>query len=185
MKLDWLQIFDEVYKENGVSEKDITTLVEQIGLPLSEDEIHHINVTQRNPYPINNPLYNYYKPLDPTKWVIPDKPLPSSYLDFLRWSNGGWFRTEEREFDFFSTLDLRSIQLGAAFPQYMPNVIPFASDGGGNYYVFDMREKAIDEEYPIFIVDTSNLGFEDAKFLAPAFVEACKGLTKTSDVLYN
>lgn len=185
MKLDWLQIFDDFNKENGASEKDITALVDRVGLPLSEDEIRHINSSQTNPHPVNNPLYNFYKPFDAAKWSIPNKALPSAYLDFLRWSNGGWGRIGERTFDFFSTLDLRIIQLEYAIPQYMPDVFPFASDSGGHFYVFDMRENAINEEYPIFVVGAGNLGFEDAKFLAPTFMQACKGTTSAIDILYS
>jgi NAD(P)-dependent dehydrogenase (short-subunit alcohol dehydrogenase family) len=35
-------------------------------------------------------------PFDPARWRIPDRPIPASYLSFLRWSDGGEFQTGDR-----------------------------------------------------------------------------------------
>ena len=34
-------------------------------------------------------------------------------------------------------------------PEYMPGCVPIAFDGGGTFYLIDMREPAVDREYPI------------------------------------
>lgn len=185
MIVEWSHVFEEVMKEKGASEEELTGLVQSIGLPLSQEEINSINSSQHNPFPLSDPLYNLYRPFDPTKWVIPNRPLPRSYLDFLRWSNGGWGRSGRREFGFFGTLDLREFLLSYHVPQYMPGVIPFALDGGGIFYVFDMREEPVKEEYPILVVASGDLDFGDDKILANSFIEAYTGKTRASDVLHG
>lgn len=64
--------------------------------------------------------------------------------------------------------------MGYDFPQYMPGALPFASDGDGGFYVFDMRHAAIEGEYPVLTVEAGNLGYDDdaAQFLASSFAAA-------------
>jgi len=62
-------------------------------------------------------------------------------------------------------------------PQYMPGALPFAMDGGGGFYLFDLRADAIDGEYPIFFAHAGNLGWDDAVPVAQTFPDACRGNT--------
>lgn len=185
MKIDWQQIFDEARCTPGASETEITQLVQSLSQPLTDAEIAAINAQQRNPFPKNHPLYSVYSPFDPARWTMPKYSLPPSFLDFLHWSNGSWCRTGHREFGFFSTKNIREYLLGYEFPEYMPYAVPFALDGGGIFYIFDMRRPPIAGEYPILIASAGNLKYEDAKKIAGSFVKACKGRTPAGHLLYR
>jgi hypothetical protein len=69
------------------------------------------------------------------------------------------------------------------FPEWMQGAIPFALDGGGVFYVFDMREKAKNGEYPILISEAGNLGYHDAKLIANSFLEVCQGTINVEELL--
>jgi hypothetical protein len=177
MRIDWANIFAEAWPVAGASEAEIAHLIEQIRAPLSPGEVAVINAGQRNPF----------RPGDPSQWVIPQRPLPQSYLGFLRFSNGGEFCNGGRRFQFFPALSprhgLRAMLLAYGFPEYMPLVLPFALNGGGVFYTFDMREAAVNGEYPILVTEAGNLGYEDAKLLAASFVEACEGKMNIEELL--
>lgn len=135
-----------------------------------------------NPFPKKHPLHASYKPFDPRKWQIPAKPLPASFLDFLKWSNGGAFINGDQKFDpIFSTKTLRDYLVSYAVPQYMPEALPFAFDGGGNFYLFDMRSDSASGEHPVLFTATGNLGYDDAVLVADSFLETCKGTTDRRD----
>ena len=163
--MNWLNIFDETQTEAGATEEEIAQFVSEVCSPLTSSEIAEVNASQINPFPKSHALYNTYKPFDPEYWLIPRKPLPPSYLDFLRWSNGGWCRTGEREFGFFPANDLtgglRAMLLAYHVPQYMPLALPFAFNGGGVFYLFDMREEGKNGEYPIVSSHAGNIGWEE------------------------
>lgn len=89
-----------------------------------------------------------------------------SYLDLLKYSNGGEFQQGERYFQFFHNGDLREMNLAYELPEYMPNAVSFAMDGSGNHYMFDMREESGDGEYPILFAHSGNLGYEDCERVA-------------------
>jgi hypothetical protein len=160
-------VFEEAHPETGASEAEINYLIESVKRPLSNTEVEQIcRERQRIGLPQS----------DPSRWSLPGSPLPAQYLEFLRWSNGGAFRNGERWFDsFFHTAEVRSYLLAYDLPQYMPGVIPFAFDGSGTFYVFDMREASIAGEYPVLIAAAGNLGFSDCRKIASSFLEACRG----------
>ncbi|QDU94092.1 SMI1/KNR4 family protein [Lignipirellula cremea] len=139
-KVDWEAIFQDITKESPATNDDIAFLQEAALAPLTEDEIVEINATQ-NPYPASNPLYNEYEPFDPTGWVIPQRKFPDSFVDCLRWSNGGNFVNGEREFGMFGPEEIRQYLLSYQLPEYMPGAVPFALDGGGGFFLFDMRNE--------------------------------------------
>lgn len=122
--VNWASVFDEVRAEPGASSDEIEQLVAAIGQPLSEAEVEAVNLSQRNPFPGSHPLHTAYRPFDPSVWRMPRRPFPASYLAFLRWSNGGWCRSGEREFGFFPACDpdagVRAMMLAYHLPQYMP-----------------------------------------------------------------
>ncbi|NOU79416.1 SMI1/KNR4 family protein [Paenibacillus sp. LMG 31459] len=179
-------LFEICYQKHpGASEPELTRFTEEWQKPLTQEEIAEITGRQRNPFPVNDPLYAVYRPFDPALWTIPDLPLPAAYLSFLRYSNGGEFGNGERYVQLFGTDQLRSMMLAYEFPEYMPGGVPFAMDGSGHHYIWDMRTAREDGAYPILIAHSGNLGYEDAAWIAGSFEELCRGTVSAEDVLYN
>jgi hypothetical protein len=183
MPIAWSQVFQTSHPEPGADEGEVLALADSISRPLSEEEIASINGAQVNPFRPSNPLARFYRPYDCREWELPARPLPPAYLDFLRWSNGGSFFNEDRAFDpMFSASKVREYLLGYEMPHYMPGVVPFAFDGGGTFYLFDMRQEAIDGEYPILFKHAGNLGYGDAVLVGDSFLDVCRG---TADPWYR
>lgn len=169
----------------GATEEELATFCEEWHKPLTAEELAEITGRQRNPFPINDPLYAFYRPFDPALWTIPDFPLPEAYLHLLRYSNGGEFMNGKRYFQFFSTEELRAMMLAYEFPQYMPGGVPFAMDGNGHHYIWDMRTPRTDHAYPILAAHSGNLGYEDAGLIADRFETLCQGTVSVEDILYG
>lgn len=186
--LKWPSVFDETYPEAGASGATLAGFAESVGEPLRAAEITTINRRQQNPFPASDSLHAAYRPFDPERWILPWGPLPSLYLDFLKWSNGGEFRTGQRWFQFFPALDalrsVRSMLLGYNVPQYMPGALPIAFNGGGTFYLFDMRESAIGDEYPVVCAHSGNLGWraDQSVRVADSFLNACRGTVDIDDL---
>jgi ribosomal protein L7/L12 len=176
--MDWKSIFEEAIFEPGATAQQIQHLIHTVPQSLSTQDVDdvksgHVPFRERG-----KSLDTVTLPFDITQWSLPTRPLPASFLDFLRVSNGGYARNGERRFDsFFGTDTIREMLLAYEFPEYMPDVVPFAFDGGGNFYVFDMRHDPIDNEYPILFCHSGNLGCEEAVYVAASFLEACTGTT--------
>jgi hypothetical protein len=186
--MDWSAVFDDMYPLPGASEAEIAQFVASIGAPLSKAEVAVINRSQRNPFPKGDPLHAAYRPFDPSQWVIPNRPLPSAYLAFLRWSNGGEFRTGERWLQVFPALDprhgARAMMLAYQLPEYMPGALPFAFNGGGTFYLFDMRLPAAAGEYPVVCSHSGSLGWEPAECVqvAESFEGVCRGSVNVDEL---
>ena len=167
--MDWTSIFSQHNPRPGALASEIVLLADTIFLPLSIAEMRDAQTQSAR--------------IDPTKWQLPDAELPASFLDFLQFSNGGDFGNGERWFQFFPALDskhgLRAMLLAYEFPEYMPLALPFAFNGGGTFYAFDLRRKAIDGEYPVVASHASCLGWnsDDHWLVAPTFRQACSGTT--------
>jgi hypothetical protein len=73
------------------------------------------------------------------------------------------------------------MMLAYEIPQYMPGAVPFAFDGGGTFYLFDMRCDPSDGEYPIVFCNAGALFWEDAIHVAETFPGACQGRTDPYD----
>ncbi|WP_042161966.1 SMI1/KNR4 family protein [Paenibacillus gorillae] len=184
--MNWGTLFEKNYHMfTGVSEAELEQFQNSWNKPMNDLEIQEIVSRQRNPFPINDPLHGLYKPFDPSLWSIPQKTLPESYLAFLRYSNGGEFGNGDRYLQFFSAEELRAMMLAYEFPQYMPGAVPFAMDGSGNHYCWDMRSERDDREYPILVASSGNLGYEDCIRIADTFVELCLGTTSADDALHG
>jgi len=184
--MKWEEIFDETIQEIGATESEIHSFCEAINQPLTDRELSEVFSSQSNPFHEGHDLHTHYRHFDAKKWVLPARPLSSSFLDFLRWSNGGWARTGKREFGFFSTFDLREMMLAYHIPQYMPYAIPFAFNGGGFFYLFDLRKEPVDDEYPIVCAAAGNLGWnpDENAFVAATFHAACIGITNIEELLH-
>jgi hypothetical protein len=73
---------------------------------------------------------------------------------------------------------LREFLVSYHVPQYMPLAVPFAFNGGGVMYLFDMRDPpASDGEYPILCAHAGCLTFDphDSPKVADSFPEVCRG----------
>jgi hypothetical protein len=186
----WEYRFDESYPNPGAVDDVIARFVHEANRPISSAEIRAINAGQKNPFRADDSLQATWKPVDASRWIIPDRPVPVAYLDLLRWSDGGEFRTGERWFQFFPCLDtqqgVRALMLAYHLPQYRPGAMPIALDGCGIFYLFDMRKPAIDGEYPIVCARAGNLGWEpdSSVTVANSFVAACRGQVSL-DSLFN
>jgi hypothetical protein len=53
----------------------------------------------------------------------------------------------------------------------MPEACPIGMDGGGGFYLLDMRLTLPDGDYPVLWAHAGNLGFEEAMPLAQSFNE--------------
>jgi hypothetical protein len=119
---------------------------------------------------------------DPDLWVFPARLLPASYLEFLCWSNGGFFVNGDRELGMLSAEELREYLLTYEVPYYLPGTVPFALDGNGNFYLFDLRNPPdVDGEYPILFTSTENLSFDVARIVGQSFPEVCRGRTNPAE----
>lgn len=186
--MDWASIFDVVYPRPGAADAVIEQFVAEVARPLSAAEIREVNAGQRNPFPASDPLNSAWRPFDAAAWVIPSRPLPPAYLSLLRWSDGGEFGTGERWFQFFPTLGerhgVRAIMVAYQLPQYMPGAVPVAFNGGGTFYLLDMRRPAVGGEYPVVCAHAGYLAWEpDAcRVVADSFVAACRGTVNVDDL---
>ncbi|MBP1990886.1 SMI1/KNR4 family protein [Paenibacillus eucommiae] len=182
--MNWNAVFEKEYmKIDGLSKDDLQRFLCAWNMPMSEEEIAEIVERQQNPFPVTDPLYSQYKPFDPSRWTLPQKKLPISYIDFLQYSNGGEFVNGERYFQFFSAADFRVMNLAYEFPEYMRGAVSLGMDGCGNHYIFDMREDMMDGEYPIVAAHSGNLGYEDCKKIADSLADLCRGTTSVEDEL--
>ncbi|WP_395745187.1 SMI1/KNR4 family protein [Prosthecobacter sp.] len=178
---DWPSIFEERYPSPGAGARELSKFVRTFGAALSSKELHEIKSGQSNPFPPTDPLYASYSPFDPRDWKLPAGALPADYLNFLAWSNGGEFRTGSRWFQFMPAIDpmhgVRAMLLAYHIPQYMPLALPFAMDGGGGIYLFDMRDPA--GEPPIVWAHAGSLGWRPDEHvqLGGSFLAACTDKT--------
>jgi hypothetical protein len=186
--IDWSAVFDEAYPVAGASAADLERFVATVGQPPTPAEVKRVNRGQRNPFPKGDPLYASWRPFDASNWMVPDGPLPASYLDLLSWSNGGELRTSERWFQFFPVRNPgqgpRAMLLAYHLPQYMPGELPFAFNGGGTFYLFDMRREAKRGEYPVVCSHAGNLGWEPDECIqiAESFEAACRGVVNVDEL---
>jgi hypothetical protein len=189
--VDWLAVFDEARPDSGATDLEIEQFVSTIGQPLSAAEVEAVNLSQHNPFPRGDPLHMAYRPFDPSAWCMPQRPLTPEYLAFLRWSNGGWCRSGQREFDFFGTSDpsgsVRAMMLAYHIPKYMPGALSFAFNGGGTFYLFDMRAESVNGEYPVVCSHAGNLGWErdESWFVADSFEKTCRGRINVDELRFK
>jgi len=175
--IDWSTVFDESYPEVGATDADIAELISAARAPLAEAEIREILEAQaRLPG-------KRFPEDDPKTWQLPQRQLPASYLTFLRWSNGGQFRKGERWFDpFFSTCEVRGYMLGYDLPGRIPLALAFAFNGGGVFYLFDMRADPVDGEYPVIAAHAGAPWYASSWPVAPSFPEVCRGTLDPFDL---
>jgi hypothetical protein len=122
--------------------------------------------------------HDLYRPIDASRWQLPQRPLPTGYLDLLAWSDGGDFANGERWLQLFPTdgpSGVRAMTLAYHLPEHMPAALPFASNGGGVFYLFDMREPDADGEYPVVAALATSAGQPMRSATANAVVNLVDG----------
>jgi hypothetical protein len=166
----------------------------EVRQPPTEQEIIDVAARQRNPFPPGGPLHASYRPIDASRWQLPEQRLSPSYLALLAWSGGGDFGTGERWFQLFPVdgpSGVRAMTLAYHLPEYMPAALPFAFNGGGVFYLFDMREPAdADGEYPVVAAHAGNLGWATHEECYPpqcwpvadGLEQACRGRTNIEEL---
>jgi hypothetical protein len=184
--IDWDKVFEQGNRKPGASKEEIARFVAEVGRPLTAAEVAAVNRYQSNPWPESDPHHAEWRPFDPSVWRMPDRPIPESYISFVRWSNGGDFTNGKRYFQMYGT-GLRRMMLDRNIPQHMPGALPFAFNGGGVMYLFDMRESAVDGEYPILCASAGCLTFDPhySPRVAGSFPEACRGRFNVERLRYG
>ncbi len=61
--------------------------------------------------------------------------------------------------------------------RWMPGALPIAFNGGGTFYLFDLRQDPVDGEYPVVSARAGNLGSEpdECVVVSDCFEAACRG----------
>lgn len=172
--MDWQHLFQHTAQKPPATDAELAHLQESVLAPLSDREMDEINARQSQLWPATDPLHAGDQPFDSSRWQLPQRRFPESYVDFLRWSNGGDYDLGERFWMLFSVAEIRGHLLDYQLPEYMPGAVPFGFDGAGTFYLFDMREAPIDGEYPIVMAHSGSLGWDedDSLLLAQTFPQA-------------
>ncbi|MEK8132955.1 SMI1/KNR4 family protein [Paenibacillus filicis] len=172
--MEWDKIFEDAFeKREGASNQEIYNFHETWNTQISDLEIQSVIDTHAQ---TGSDI-----PFAPSQWSFPQKKLPSTYIEFLQYSNGGDFQRGDRYFQFFSITQFREYNVAYEFPEYMKHCVSMGMDGYGNHYIFDMREEMTDNEYPILVAHSGYLDFEGSVRVADSFLELCMGRTSMSD----
>jgi len=194
--VDWSSVFEYQHRRPGAIERQLADFVTQVRRPPTEQEIADVAARQHDPFPSGHSLHASYQPIDASRWRLPDRPLPPSYLTLLASSDGGDFGTGERWLQLFPTdgpTGVRAMALAYHLPEYMPGALPFAFNGGGVFYLFDLREPAdADGEYPVVAAHAGNLGWSthdecyppECWPVADGLERACRGRTNIEDLAH-
>lgn len=83
--------------------------------------------------------------------------LPEDYIEFLEESNGGGFLKGEREYQMFSIAEIMEFYEIYSFSEFMPYALPFAMDGYGDFYLFNLRWN----DNNVYRVSANNIGWEE------------------------
>ena len=101
----WNIDFEHQYdKRSGATGEQMARFVKEWNAELSAAEMEDIKRRQVNPFHKTSPLYDQYTPIDPAGWRLPQRSFPASYLELLKYSNGGEFQQGERLFQFLTRM---------------------------------------------------------------------------------
>ncbi|TWT29976.1 SMI1/KNR4 family protein [Blastopirellula retiformator] len=154
--------------ESPATDAEIAAFVESVFAPLTAQELEELHAEHRAIVGEGS----FDPPFNPAIWPLPNRRLPESYLAFLQYSNGGSFSGDNRDFDpLFTTNQVRQYMLFYSIPHWMPLSAPIGFDGGGTFYLLDMRDDPIDGDYPVLFANACNLGYDEAVKLADSFSE--------------
>ena len=170
-KIDWPAVFTEINrKEDGLAASVLARELENLQRPFERDEIKEVLSVEPRLTSLLNPLARVGD-----RW-------PGSWLSLLSWSNGGDFINGERCFqDMFSVAQVREYTTLYGIPNYLPDAIPFAMDGGAGIYFFDARQPPDAGEYPVVFCHSSEVGggWEAVTPLNRSFLSCCQSKKST------
>ena len=118
-------------------------------------------------------LYNFLKSNH-----FPFCELPDTYIELLKESNGGDFTTGNREYQLFSAEETLQAYQSYNFSVYMPFSFPFAMDGCGNFYIFNLREK----DDCVYAVSAGDLEWEECYKIADYLVQCFRQKESLDDI---
>lgn len=172
--IEWGEVFQEEPLQSyppGASPRELEELSSEIARPLDPQEVAEWAADDAKRHGVDHP--------DRSAWVFPRHPLPPAYLSLLSWSNGPLVTQGERELGFFPADVVRGYMLSYQIPEYMPGALPIAFDGGGTFYLLDLRAPPVAGEYPILFSHAGNLGYEgdSCHVVGASLLEACTGST--------
>ena len=81
--------------------------------------------------------------------------LPENYVLLMEESNGGIYVSGKREYQFLSLKEIPEYYEAYMFSKFMPFAFPFAMDGCGNFYLFNLRQT----DKNVYGVSAGNLGW--------------------------
>lgn len=111
---------------------------------------------------------------------FPVTKLCDKYISFLKESNGGGFLNGDREYQWFSSEEVKDFYYSYKFNIFMPFAFPFALDGNGSFYLFNLRR--LDNK--VYTVSASNMGWdeEECYILAESFCEMLEQKTRIDEI---
>lgn len=165
--INWDKVFKKkIERRPGLSATQISKFVKTVQQPLTAAELKLPEVGD-----------------NARRWKLPEGVLPRTYLSFLKWSDGGEFRNGNRLMQFFPALDpehgVRIMMLLYLVPERSPGLLPFAFDGGGTFFAFDMRMRPTNGEYAIVAAECGHA--HTPLRLASTFLEACQSRQSIDD----
>lgn len=172
-----------IERQEPISAENLAFLTNGLFAPVTDAEREEIIRLQQNPWPTHRPEHISWIPIDPVNWCFPSHPLPASYVTLLQHADGGLSVNEEREIGFFGPHDIREYLLHYLFPAYMPLAVPLGLNGGGVFYVFDMRNPPSDGEFPILAASAGVLDFADSPIVAHSLAELLAGTDNIEELL--
>lgn len=107
-----------------------------------------------NPKANNEELKKLYKWLKSNSF--PSYSLSQDYLSLMHESNGGDYVNGEREYQFLALGEVVEYYEAYMFSEFMPYAFPFAMDGCGNFYIFNLRA----EDSCVYAISAGNMGWE-------------------------
>jgi hypothetical protein len=192
--VDWSSLFESQNRQPGATQRQLADFTAGVCRPPTEQEIADVAEQERRLSASGGPLCAVYPLIDASRWQLPHRPLPPSYLSLLAWSDSGDFVNGERWLQLFPTdgpAGVRAMTLAYYLPEYMPGALPFAFNGSGVFYLFDMREPAdADGEYPVVAAHAGHIGWATHEEFWPpgcwpvagSLVQACRGRTDIADL---
>ncbi|WP_372367711.1 SMI1/KNR4 family protein [Candidatus Uabimicrobium sp. HlEnr_7] len=104
--------------------------------------------------------------------------FPKGLKEILKQNNDVTYYTSQKEIQFLSTKEIKEYYDCYLFAQYMPEAIPFAMDGFGNFIMLKKHEGT-----KIYGANSGNLGWEDSVIFGNSFEDFLEDSTPPYEVI--
>ena len=101
--------------------------------------------------------------------------LPAEYMEFLKFANGGEGFIGREHVILWGVEELASMNQSYEVQKYVPGLLIFGSNGGGEAYGFDSRTP----HWPVVQVPFVGMDWRDARSLGDLFSEFLRRLHET------